>query len=61
MDEILYSVIDTNNEHENVIANDMTLDNATIFLKALFNEYSSESELSYKIVRQPLKVLYQET
>lgn len=60
MDEIFYSVIDINNEHKNVISNDITLDNATIFLKALFNEYPNESELSYKIVRQPLRVLCQE-
>ena len=52
MDEILYSVIDTNDGPEKVVAKDMTLDNATIFLKALFNEYFREPEVSYTIVRQ---------
>jgi hypothetical protein len=52
MEEILYSVIDTNDGPEKVIAKDMTLDNATILLKALFNEYFREQGLSYMIVRQ---------
>ena len=52
MDEILYSVIDTNDGPEKVVAKDMTLDNATILLKALFNEYFKEPGLSYMIVRQ---------
>ena len=52
MDEILYSVIDTNDRPEKIIAKDMTLDNATILLKALFNEYFEEPGLSYMIVRQ---------
>ncbi len=52
MDEILYSVIDTNDGPEKVVAKDMTLDNATILLKALFNEYFGEPGLSYTIVRQ---------
>ena len=52
MDEILYSVIDTNDGHEKVVAKDMTLDNATILLKALFDNYFEEPGLSYKIVRQ---------
>ena len=52
MDEILYSIIDTNDGPEKVIAKDMTLDNATILLKALFNEYFREQGLSYTIVRQ---------
>lgn len=52
MDEILYSIIDTNDGLEKIIAKDMTLDNATILLKALFNEYFEEPGLSYKIVRQ---------
>jgi len=52
MDEVLYSVIDTNDGPEKVIAKDMTLDNATILLKALFNEYFEEPGLSYMIVRQ---------
>jgi hypothetical protein len=52
MEEILYSIIDTNDRPEKVIAKDMTLDNATILLKALFNEYFKEPGLSYTIVRQ---------
>ena len=32
MEEILYSVIDTNDGPEKVIAKDMTLDNATILV-----------------------------
>lgn len=52
MDEVLYSVIDTNDGPEKVVAKDMTLDNATILLKALFNEYFGEQWLSYTIVRQ---------
>ena len=52
MDEILYSVIDTNDGPEKVVAKDMTLENATILLKALFNEYFEEPGLSYMIVRQ---------
>lgn len=47
MDEVLYSVIDTNDGPEKVVAKDMTLDNATILLKALFNEYFGEQGLSY--------------
>lgn len=52
MEEVLYSVIDTNDRPEKVIAKDMTLDNATILLKALFNEYFREPGISYTIVRQ---------
>ena len=52
MDEILYSIIDTNDGLKKVIAKDMTLDNATILLKALFNEYFEKPGLSYMIVRQ---------
>jgi hypothetical protein len=52
MEEILYSVIDINDGPEKVVAKDMTLDNATILLKALFNEYFEEQGLAYTIIRQ---------
>lgn len=52
MGEILYSVIDINDGPEKVVAKDMTLDNATILLKALFNEYFGEQGLAYTIIRQ---------
>ena len=39
-------------EHDNVIASDMTMDTALILLRALFMEYYNESGISYQIVRK---------
>lgn len=49
MEQYLYSILD---EHDNVIASDMTMDTALILLKALFMEYYNESDISYQIVRK---------
>lgn len=47
----LYSVIDL--ENKNVyIAKDMTLDNAILLVKALFDNYCCEDNISYGIVKQ---------
>jgi len=49
MNENLYSVED---ECGCVIANNMNLENAIIFVKALFGAYVNEEGIGYKIVRQ---------
>lgn len=49
MEQYLYSILD---EHDNVIASDMTMDTALILLKALFMEYYNEPDISYQIVRK---------
>ena len=49
MEQYLYYILD---EHDNVIASDMTMDNALILLKALFMEYYNEPGISYQIVRK---------
>lgn len=48
MEDCLYKVTD---ERGNVIADSMTLENATILLKALFLEYFSDSAAVYSIER----------
>lgn len=49
MEQYLYYILD---EHDNVIASDMTMDTALILLKALFMEYYNEPDISYQIVRK---------
>lgn len=49
MEQYLYNILD---EHDNVIASDMTMDTALILLKALFSEYYNEPDISYQIVRK---------
>ena len=51
MEETLYSVVDLDNGHK-VVAKDMTIDIATILVKALFQEYYNEINISYGIVKQ---------
>lgn len=46
MEDCLYKVTD---EHGNVIADNMTLENATILLKALFLEHFSDPAAVYSI------------
>lgn len=48
MEDLLYKVTD---EHGNIIADSMTLENATILLKALFLEYFSDPAVVYSIER----------
>lgn len=52
MNEILYCVED---ERGNVIAKDLNMDNAMIFVRALFNAYYNEDELFIAIKRQKEK------
>ena len=49
MNEILYCV---ENQYGSVIARDLNLDNAMIFVRALFDRYQREDDISYTIVRQ---------
>ena len=49
MEQYLYYILD---EHDNVIASDMTMGTALILLKALFSEYYNEPDISYQIVRK---------
>lgn len=49
MEQYLYYILD---EHDNIIASDMTMDTALILLKALFMEYYNEPDISYQIVRK---------
>ena len=49
MEQYLYYILD---EHDNVIASDMTMDTALILLRALFMEYYNEPDISYQIVRK---------
>lgn len=46
MNEILYCV---ENEYGDIIAKDLNLDNAMIFVRALFDAYFNEKEISYTI------------
>ena len=48
MEDWLYKVVD---ERGNVIADSMTLDNATILLKAMFLEYFNDPAAVYSIER----------
>jgi hypothetical protein len=49
MEQYLYSILD---EHGNVVASDMTIDTASILLKALFMEYYNEPNIAYQMVRK---------
>lgn len=49
MNEILYCVED---ERGNVIAKDLNMDNAMIFVKALFCTYFNEVDIAYTIKRK---------
>ena len=49
MNEILYCV---ENQYGSVIARDLNMDNAMIFVRALFEAYLNEDDISYTIVRQ---------
>lgn len=49
MDEILYTVKD---DDARVVARDLNLDNAMIFVRALFDRYFNEKGISYTIERQ---------
>ena len=48
MEDWVYKVVD---ERGNVIADNMTLDNATILLKAMFLEYFNDPAAVYSIER----------
>lgn len=49
MNETLYCV---ENQYGSVIAKDLNMDNAMIFVRALFNAYFSEEDIAYTIIRQ---------
>ena len=49
MGEILYSV---ENQYGSVIAKDLNMDNAIIFVRALFDTYYGEEDIAYTITRQ---------
>ena len=49
MNEILYSV---ENQYGSVIATNMNMDNAIIFVRALFDTYYGEDDIEYTITRQ---------
>ena len=49
MGEILYCI---ENQYGSVIAKDMNMDNAIIFVRALFDTYYGEDDIAYTIKRQ---------
>lgn len=49
MEQYLYSILD---ERGNVVATDMTIDTASILLRALFMEYYNEPTIAYQMVRK---------
>lgn len=49
MNEILYYIED---ERGNILAKDMNMDTAMILLRALFDHYYNEDELTYTLKRQ---------
>lgn len=49
MNEILYCV---ENENGSVIAKDLNMDNAMIFVRALFDTYYYDEDIAYTIKRQ---------
>jgi hypothetical protein len=49
MNEFLYCVED---ENGSVIAKDLSMDNAMIFVRALFDTYFNEEDIAYTIKRQ---------
>ena len=49
MNEVLYCI---ENQYGSVIAKDLNMDNAIIFVKALFDTYYGEEDIAYTIRRQ---------
>lgn len=49
MNEVLYCI---ENQYGSIIAKDMNIDNAMIFVRALFDTYFNENDISYTITRQ---------
>lgn len=49
MNEILYCIED---ERGNAIAKDLNMDNAMIFVRALFDTYLNEEDITFSIKRQ---------
>lgn len=49
MNEILYCIED---ERCNILAKDMNMDTAMVLLRALFDHYYNEDELTYTLKRQ---------
>ncbi|MBO7735835.1 MAG: hypothetical protein J6S67_24920 [Methanobrevibacter sp.] len=49
MGEVLYCI---ENQYGSVIAKDMNMDNAIIFVRALFDTYFGEDDIAYTITRQ---------
>lgn len=49
MNEILYCIED---ERGNILAKDMSMDTAMVLLRALFDHYYNEDELTYTLKRQ---------
>lgn len=49
MDEVLYCI---ENQYGSVIAKDLNMDNAIIFVRALFDTYFGEDDIAYTIARQ---------
>lgn len=49
MNEILYCIEDN---WGNTIARDMNMDNAMIFVRALFDNYFNEEDIAYTVKRQ---------
>lgn len=49
MGEILYCV---ENQYGTAIAKNMNMDNVMIFVRALFDRYYGEEDISYTIIRQ---------
>ena len=50
MGETLYSVAD---QQVQVLAKDMSLDNALLFIKALIEQYYQDDDIAYNLYRQP--------
>jgi len=49
MGEILYCV---ENQYSSVIAKDLNMDNAMIFVRALFDHYFDEEDIAFTVRRQ---------
>jgi len=49
MNEILYCI---ENQYGSVIARDLNMDNAIIFVRALFDTHFNEEDIAYTITRQ---------
>lgn len=50
MGETLYSVADQQGQ---VLAEDMSLDNALLLIKALMEQYWQDDDIAYNLYRQP--------